>query len=410
MATKARNAHGKPAKTYLARYFAPTLERISRGGFSARQDARAWLDSEKALIDSGAWQHPEVRKAEALAAAEYDRLNTLESWGAAYIEDPDRALRPKTRNSYRRILRLQLAPLSAKPLKAITPEDVQRLMADPTLRKTPGVRAEAYRVLRALLNAAEDDGLIDRAPFPRNTRGRASSSTRSAGSVKRREVDPVSLAQLDRLVGAMPERLRLFAALAAWCGLREGELLELRRKDFIRSDDGKSLVGLVSVSRKVSAHRMADAENPCAGCGRDIGEPKTSAGKRTVAMPEFMMPLVREHLLQFTRPGTDGLVFTAPGKACHASVRYVTNHIKKAAEKAEIHDLRVHDLRHHALTIAGATGATAAAIQRRGGHSSLASMSIYQHAENAQDEAIAVALNERVITFRRTAAAGSEEQ
>src|SRR5690606_13781104 len=112
-------------------------------------------------------------KAEALAAAEADRLNTLAGWGESYVSDPDRALRPKTRDSYRRVLRLQLAPLADKPLRAISADDVQRLMANPALRKTPGVRAEAYRVLRALLNAAEDDGLIDRAPFPRNTRGQA---------------------------------------------------------------------------------------------------------------------------------------------------------------------------------------------------------------------------------------------
>lgn len=119
------------------------------------------------------------------------------------------------------------------------------------------------------------------------------------------------------------------------------------------------------------------------------------------------MPMLLEHLLQFTQPGENGLIFTAPGRDCHASVRYVANHIKKAAAEAEINDLRIHDLRHHALTVAGATGATAAAIQRRGGHSSLASMSIYQHAEQAQDAAIAEALNTRFTDYR--AARGPEE-
>lgn len=41
----------------------------------------------------------------------------------------------------------------------------------------------------------------------------------------------------------MPPRLRLFVVLAAFVGLREGELLELRRSDI----DG--IAGRVSVSR-----------------------------------------------------------------------------------------------------------------------------------------------------------------
>ncbi len=48
---------------------------------------------------------------------------------------------------------------------------------------------------------------------------------------RRRKVEPVSLADLHTIVEAMPARLRTLVLLAAWCGLRFGELVELRRKD-----------------------------------------------------------------------------------------------------------------------------------------------------------------------------------
>ena len=37
-------------------------------------------------------------------------------------------------------------------------------------------------------------------------------------------IEPATLDELAALVGALPERLRLMPLLAAWCGLRFGEL------------------------------------------------------------------------------------------------------------------------------------------------------------------------------------------
>ena len=42
---------------------------------------------------------------------------------------------------------------------------------------------------------------------------------------------PATYEQLDTLVGEMPARLQLMVLLAAWCAMRFGELVELRRKD-----------------------------------------------------------------------------------------------------------------------------------------------------------------------------------
>ena len=41
----------------------------------------------------------------------------------------------------------------------------------------------------------------------------------------------MSVAEVGAFADAMPERLRLFVLLGAWCGLRRGELLDLKRRD-----------------------------------------------------------------------------------------------------------------------------------------------------------------------------------
>jgi hypothetical protein len=39
-----------------------------------------------------------------------------------------------------------------------------------------------------------------------------------------------------------------------------------------------------------------------------FGPPKPDAGRRTVSFPELIVPVLREHLASFARPGDDGLV------------------------------------------------------------------------------------------------------
>lgn len=67
----------------------------------------------------------------------------------------------------------------------------------------------------------------------------------------------------------MPEQYRALVLLGAWCALRSGELLELRRRDV------DVVHGTVRVERAVSWVR-----------GKAVtGHPKTAAGTRTVAIP-----------------------------------------------------------------------------------------------------------------------------
>ena len=91
----------------------------------------------------------------------------------------------------------------------------------------------------------------------------------------------------------MPEQYRLMVHLAAWCALRYGEIAALRRRDV------DVQAGVVHVVHGVTW---------VAGTPQE-GDPKSDAGKRDVAIPPHLIPIVRAHLERHTAWGRDGLLF-----------------------------------------------------------------------------------------------------
>jgi integrase len=158
----------------------------------------------------------------------------------------------------------------------------------------------------------------------------------------------------EALVGATPDRYKLMMLLAAWCVLRFGELAELRR----RAIDVKNRV--IHVRRGVTRTKGS----------RIVGDPKSHAGKRDVAIPPHLMPLVRSHLRDDAQIGRDGLMFPAQHGG-HLAPSTLYGVFYPAREAAGRPDLRFHDLRHTGAVLAAATGATLAELMARLGHSSL---------------------------------------
>jgi len=242
---------------------------------------------------------------------------------------------------------------------------------------TPSSNAAAYRLLRSILHAAEQDELIERAP-----------RVRGAGTVTTKNVaEPATFDQINTIINHMPDRLKLLVVLASFVGLREGELLELRRSDV----DG--VTGRIKVTRKVDKDVIEGAKGACPRCGRAISAPKTRSGIRTVHVPPPFLPMLQQHLLEHAAPGADGLLF--PGdRTDHMSVRYLMDRYRPAREAAGRPDLTIHHLRHTALALAGQHGGTAAELQARAGHASQAAMAIYQHATLDRDKALAEKIGE----------------
>ena len=109
----------------------------------------------------------------------------------------------------------------------------------------------------------------DREPLPIRRRKRPK---------RRRNDRPATLDELATLVEAMPEKYRPMTLLAAWGALRFGELTELRRRDLDLDDHG-----IVRVRRGVV---RADGHVI-------VGDPKSEAGARDVAIPPTSCPPLR---------------------------------------------------------------------------------------------------------------------
>jgi integrase len=262
-----------------------------------------------------------------------------------------------------------------RPITDIAQADVRAWYSKLGTTTGPTARARAYALLRTVLGTAVGDELIPANPC----------RISGAGLAKRKvDVTPATLSELAAITAAMPDRLKLMVALGAWCALRFGELAELRRGDI------DTAAGLVHIRRGAVQTKA----------GRLVKDPKSEAGKRTVAIPPHLMPAVRDHLRDHARPGADGLLFTnrwgdeLPPSSLH-KIFY------PARAKAGRPDLRFHDLRHTGATLAAATGASLAELMARLGHSTPTAALRYQHASQARDRVIAEALSKLV-----TASAG----
>jgi integrase len=200
---------------------------------------------------------------------------------------------------------------------------------------------------------------------------------RCAGTATRKiKPKPATLDQLDVLAAEMPDRYRLMVPLAAWCALRFGELVELRRAD-------------VDLAENVVTIRRAAVR---VDHGWLVGDPKSDAGIRDVAIPPHIVPAVKQHLASHVARGGDSLLFPAKSGG-HLQPSTLQRHFYKARTAAKRPDLRWHDLRHSGAVLAAQTGATLAELMARLGHSSPAAAMRDQHGAQGRDQAIAAALS-----------------
>lgn len=362
-----------PSKRYQGSYIGPDMARHSAPStFDTKADAEAWLSDEHRRIAMEAWTPPKLRR----QVAEANRPTTFGTYSAAWLQGRD--LKPRTRSHYTALLRDHIGPaFDAVPVKEIRPDMVRAWHADLD-KKTPTTKAHSYGLLRAILATAVSDSLLPVNPC----------HIRGAGTSKRvKKIRPATLEELETLVAAMPERLRPMTLLAAWCGLRFGELVELRRKDV----DLKA--GVIHVRR---AAVRADGVVV-------IGTPKSDAGTRDVAIPPHLIPMLREHMSKNIVGGRDGLLFpSASGGTLAPSALYGRapkgeqpgSGFYAARVAAGRPDLRWHDLRHTGAVLAAQTGATLAELMGRLGHSTPQAALRYQHAAEGRDMQLAKALSE----------------
>jgi integrase len=328
--------------------------------FRTKRDAETFEARELADRSRSTWIDP--RAADVTLAAFTER------WLANRSQ-----LRPTTRELYERLLRLHILPTFGDlRLAQLNSSAIRQWHGELSGSRYPGAStvAKAYRLLRTVLNTAVEDNVIGKNPC----------LIEGAGVERAPERPTATIPEVFKLADAIERRYRLMVVLAAFGGLRLGELLGLRRADVdVRN-------GVVRI------HAQAlELKNGT----RFEGPPKSGAGVRTVALPPQIAPELIAHLEQWTADESEALLFTEEDGS--PLTRRIWNLRWQAARtKAGVGQLHFHDLRHTANTLAAATGASTKELMARMGHSTARAALIYQHATRDRDVVIAKAIGELV--------------
>lgn len=357
----ARRAFGTvrqlPSGRWQARYRGPDGVRHSAPhSFSRKRDANLYLAEVQGQVARGDWIDPDAGQV------------SLSVYGRRWLADHT-GLADTTAERYESAFRLKILPrlgdLAIGEIREPTVRRWHRAVLDDG-NGWPSV-AKAYRLLRAILNTAVEDGLIRRNPC----------RIKGAGDDRSPERQVLTVAEVHRVVDAMQERYRLLVLLATFTSLRLGELAALRRQD-LDLDDG--WVRVVHGQVELSTGKLI------------IKGPKSEAGRRRVGIPSELLPALRWHISKFAEPGPSGRVFVGPygGYLRRQNFRRIW---VRALSKADVAPVHFHDLRHTGNTLAASSGANLRELMERMGHASSRAALIYLHAANDRDRAIADSMN-----------------
>jgi integrase len=184
--------------------------------------------------------------------------------------------------------------------------------------------------------------------------------------------------EVAELATALPDRYGSLVIVAAFTGLRWGELAGLRVSD------------LDLLRRRLTVRSTlveATEQEPT------LGPPKSKASERTITLPRFVAETLARHLE--THPPVDDMVWTTEQGALLRRGSFGRMWRKAVVDTVGL-PCRVHDLRHTHAAWLIADGEHPKAIQIRLGHGSIAvTMNRYGHLMDGLDDQIAPHLDAR---------------
>lgn len=325
--------------------------------FLRKADASRWLSHIESDLSRGVWRD------ETLARERFG------DYAERYLtENPD--IGERWAETCRRNIRIHLADLTKLTLAEIKPS-VVRDWHRKALAGSRGRRSiqQSYAFLHAVMNAAVREEAIDRNPC----------MIKGATADMARERPIATAAEVAQLIDAITPRYRAAVALAAWCGIRRGEVCALRVED----------VDLATSTVWIRKNRVEMLESQRAY----DKDPKTAAGNRSVTVPPHVLSVLQEHAEHWA--GTEYFFVGPDGTRMRGNAVYQA-HVR-ARQKIGL-DISFHDLRHTGQSLAAAAGANLADLKLRLGHSSSAAANRYLHAVTGRDKAIADALSDMATT------------
>lgn len=343
-----------PSGRYQVRYPGPDfVVRPADDTFATKTEADQWLTRKEAEILQGEWIDPDAG------------MLPVVDYAASWIEERPH-LRPKTVELYRFLLRRHIRPHYGEVTVADLDNAVglvrrwRKTLLDSGVSEVTA--AKAYRLLRAILNTAADDGLIRRNPC----------RIKGAGDEHSPERPVLTVAQVYLLADAAGNRYRALVLLATFASLRWAELAALRPEDIDLT------ARTVRVTRQISYQR---------GGGHSFIPPKSRAGRRVVSFPDLIAPDLRKHL-DGLGPSTV-LVFTSPDGLPLRYSNFYRRAWMPALAAVGLDGVHFHDLRHTGNQFSAEAGANLRELMERMGHDSTRAASIYLHSSRERQQAIA---------------------
>jgi len=349
------------------------VAQISQGPRGNRTLTRRYAHSKaeaRALLD-------ELR----IAGGRVDRRTTVGAYLRAWLDGPGRTvLKASTWETYELTLRRQLLPaLGSVPLASLSPEHVERLVADLGATLTPKGIRNVLSVLGRILAIAERRGQIARNPV------RFVEPPRPAFREERAALTAADARRIREAVTG--DRLEALYLVTLAAGLRQAEVLGLRWVDV---DLVAERIRIAVVLDRVAGQYV-------------LVEPKTRRSRRTVSLPKFAIDALRDHRARQLEervaagaPTEDGLVFvTEAGRPISAG--WLSHRWPKIAVRAGLAGVTFHDLRHGQASLLVAAGVHPRVVQERLGHATVAmSMDVYSHVAGASDRDAADRLQEAI--------------
>ncbi len=291
---------------------------------------------------------------------------TVAVWMTEYLDNvAARRVRPSTLDRYRSLARVHIIPrIGHHRLDRLQPEHVEKMytaMAAGGL--APASVLQAHRLLSRALKIAMQRGRI----------ARNVCTLVDAPSLTHHEIEPLSVAEARQILETAAKRrngARWAVALAL--GLRQGEALGLQWSDI--DLDAPTL----TVRRALQRQR---------GQGLVLVEPKSRAGRRTIALPDPVVELLRAHRVaqnaERLHAGSEwrqlDFVF-AQRTGQPIDSRADRRDWDQLLQDAGVRPARLHDARHTAATTLLLMGVPARVVMQILGHSQIGlTLGTYSH-------------------------------
>ncbi len=361
--------HRQKGTVYEVRFRATEGDRVRQRArsFDTEDEAKAFLASIKHQVQTGDYIDPALaRKTWATVAGEWQEQKATSG------------VKPRTLRGYDFTLTSPkwCSRWDDRTISAVTYADVQGLINEMVAagRKPQTVR-NVFNVVRGVLDFAVDAGYIRTNPAARLRKHLPKGESTEARFL--------TAAQVETLASALPAPHDLLVRLAAWSGMRAGELAGLRvnRVDVLRS-------------RITVAETVVDMGKG----GLQAGTPKTKKSGRTVPIPPALARQVAAHI-EAAGLGPDDYVFGVAGQP-HDHDEFYRHLFVPAVVAAHEDDarfpegVRFHDLRHTYASLMHVQGRSMLEVSRWMGHSTYRlTADTYSHLWDGEDGSLNDALD-----------------